>query len=210
MKKKIIVAAVLALSSSVAAAQSGERQGWYAGLDVGYSRLGIGGGDIDGALANQGVAGSTSIDQSDKSYGISGGYRVNRNFAVEAAWESLGSYSYSSPTATDTISGKLKADALSLSALGIYPFTRNWSAYGKLGITRTSTDLTAGSASGATAVSNQSGSSAGWLIGAGLTYDFDAGYYTKLGWDRYERVGDSASTGKGSIDIYQIGVGMRF
>ena len=43
-----------------------------------------------------------------------------------------------------------------------------------------------------------------------MTYDFDGCYYTKLGWDRYERVGDSASTGKGSIDIYQIGVGMRF
>ena len=194
----------------MASAQSGEKDGWYAGLDLGYSRLGISGGDIDGALANQGIAGSTGIDQSDKSYGISGGYRFNRNFAAEAAWESLGSYAYSSPTGTDTINGKLKASALSLSALGIYPFTRNWSAYGKLGITRTSTDLTAGSASGATAVSNQSGSSTGWLLGAGLTYDFDRGYYVKGGWDRYEHVGDSASTGKGSIDLYQIGVGMRF
>src|SRR5262249_37822630 len=158
--------------------------GWYGGLDIGYSRLGISGGDIDGALTNQGIASSTSIDQSDKSYGISGGYRVNRNFAVEAAWESLGSYSFNSTTATQTINGKLKASALSLSALGIYPFTRNWSAFGKLGITRTSTDLNAGSATGATAVSNGSSSGTGLLLGAGLTYDFDGGYYTKLGWDR--------------------------
>ena len=209
MKNKLIVAAALALSSGVAAAQSGEKTGWYAGLDLGYSRLGISGSDIDGALANQSIAGSTSIDQSDKSYGVSGGYRFNRNFAAEAAWESLGSYSYNSPTATDTINGKLKANAVSLSALGIYPFTRNWSAYGKLGVARTSADLTAGSTTGASTVSNASSSGTGWLLGGGLTYDFDAGYYVKGGWDRYDHVGD-ASTGKGSIDLYQIGVGMRF
>jgi len=209
MKNKLILAAALALSSGVASAQSGEKEGWYAGLDLGYSRLGVSGSDVDGALANQGVAGSTSIDQSDKSYGVSGGYRLNRNFAAEMAWESLGSYSYSSPSATDTINGKLKASALSLSALGIYPFSRNWSAYGKLGVTRTSTDLTASSTTGASAVSNASSSSTGWLLGAGLTYDFDSGYYVKGGWDRYDHVGD-ASTGKGSIDLYQIGVGMHF
>ncbi|MBV9189592.1 MAG: outer membrane beta-barrel protein [Betaproteobacteria bacterium] len=210
MKNKLTLAAALALASSAAFAQSGEKDGWYAGLDLGYTRLGISGGDIDGALANQGIASSTSIDQSDKSIGISGGYRFNRNFAAEAAWESLGRYAYSSTTAADTINGKLKPSALSLSALGIYPFTRNWSAYGKLGVTRTEMDLTASSTTGATAVSNQSSSSTGWLVGGGLTYDFDGGYYTKLGWDRYEHVGDSASTGKGSIDLYQIGVGMRF
>lgn len=209
MKNKLIVAAALALSSGVAAAQSGEKAGWYAGLDLGYSRLGTAASDIDGALANQGVAGSTSIDQSDKSYGVSGGYRINRNFAAEMAWESLGNYSYNSPTPNDTINGKLRASSVSLSALGIYPFTRNWAAYGKLGLARTSTDLTAGSTTGASTVANASGTNIGWLLGGGLTYEFDSGYYTKLGWDRYEHVGD-ASTGKGSIDLYQIGVGMHF
>ena len=209
MKKKLIVATVLALSSGVAAAQSGEKAGWYAGLDLGYSRLGTSGSDVDGALAGQGVAGSTSIDQSDKSYGVSGGFRFSRNFAAEMAWESLGSYSYNSPTANDTINGKFRASSVSLSALGIYPFTRNWAAYGKLGLARTSADLTASSTSGASTVANASSTNIGGLFGGGLTYEFDSGYYTKLGWDRYEHVGD-ASTGKGSVDLYQIGVGMHF
>ena len=86
MKNKLILAAALAITSSAAFAQSGERDGWYAGLDLGYSRLGTSGSDIDGALSNQGVAGSTSIDQSDKSYGVTGGYRFSRNFAAEMAW----------------------------------------------------------------------------------------------------------------------------
>ena len=210
MKNKIIFAASLALASGAAFAQSGEKDGWYAGLDLGYSRLGTAGSDVDGALANQGVAGSTSIDQSDKSYGATGGYRFNRNFAAEMAWESLGSYSYTSATANDTINGKLRASAVTLSGLGIYPFTRNWAAYGKLGLARTSTDLTASSTSGASTVANASTTNIGWLLGGGLTYDFDSGYYTKLGWDRYEHVGDASTTGKGSVDLYQVGVGMRF
>lgn len=210
MNKKIIVAAALAISSGLAQAQSMDKAGWYGGLDLGYSKLGLSGGDIDGALANQGVAGSSAVDKSDKSFGINGGYRFNRNFAAEAAWERLGSFGYSSNTGVDTISGKFKADALSLAGVGIYPFTRNWSAYGKLGVAHTEAKLEASSATGATTVSNSTHSSNNLLYGGGVMYDFDGGLFTKLGWDRYQNVGDAGTTGKGSIDTYQLGVGMHF
>ena len=65
------------------------------------------------------------------------------------------------------------------------------------------------SETGATAVSNQSHAGVGWLLGAGLTYDFSGGVFTKLGWDHYASVGD-ASTGQSAIDMYSLGVGMRF
>jgi len=210
MKKKLIAAAVLTLSSGLAQAQSTDKQGWYGGLELGYTKLGLSSGDVDGALANQGIAGTSTLDTSDKSFGINGGYRFNRNFAAELAYESLGSYTYSSNTGVDTINGKFKADALSLAALGIYPFTPNWSAYGKLGLAHTNAKLDASSSTGASAVSGSSHSGTNLLYGAGLTYDFAGGYFTKLGWDRYQSVGDSGSTGKGSIDSYQLGVGLHF
>jgi len=209
MNKKAIAAFVLTLSSGLVAAQSADKAGWYAGLDLGRSRLGMSGADIDGALANQGVGGSSSVDRSDTGFGINGGYRFNRNFAVEAGWARLGDFSYSSNTGTDTIDGKFKANALSLAGLGIYPLTPNWSVYGKAGLARTSVDLEASSETGATAVSNQSHAGVGWLLGAGLTYDFSGGVFTKLGWDHYASVGD-ASTGQSAIDMYSLGVGMRF
>ena len=209
MNKKLIAAA-LALSSGLAQAQSTDKQGWYGGLDLGYTKLGLSSGDVDGALANQGVAGTSTLDASDKSFGINGGYRFNRNFAAELAYESLGSYAYSSNTGVDTINGKFKADALSLAGLGIYPFTPNWSVYGKLGLARTNAKLDASSSTGASPVSGSSHSGTSLLYGAGLMYDFAGGYFTKLGWDRYQGVGDAASTGKGSIDTYQLGVGLHF
>jgi OOP family OmpA-OmpF porin len=211
VKKNAIAAFALAISSGLASAQGYEpKAGWYAGLDLGRSRLGMGGADIDGALANQGLAGSSSVDQSDTAFGINGGYRFNRNFAVEAAWERLGDFAYSSNTGTDTIDGKFKANALSLAGVGIYPLTPNWSVYGKAGLAHTSVDLEASSQTGATAVSNQSHSGTGLLVGAGVTYDLSGGVFTKLGWDHYASVGDSASTGQGSIDLYSVGIGMRF
>jgi OOP family OmpA-OmpF porin len=156
-----------------------------------------------------GAAGSASLDRGDTGFGINGGYRFNRNFAVEAAWERLGDFSYSSNTGTDTIDGKFKANALSLAGLGIYPLTPNWSVYGKAGLARTSVDLEASSETGATAVSNQSHDGIGALVGAGVSYDFDGGIFTKVGWDHYAHVGDG-STGQSAVDLYSLGVGMRF
>jgi OmpA-OmpF porin, OOP family len=210
MIKKSIAALSVALSTGLGTAHAAEpTAGWYAGLDLGRSRLGMSGGDIDGALANQGVAGSSSIDKSDTSYGINGGFRFNRNFAVEAAWERLGDFSYNSNTGTDTIDGKFKASALSLAGVGILPLAPSWSLYGKAGLARTTVDLDANSETGATAVSNQSHDRIGGLIGAGVTYDFNGGVFTKLGWDHYAKVGDD-STGETSINTYSLGVGIRF
>jgi hypothetical protein len=210
MKNKIIAAAALVLSSGLAQAQDAERHGWYGGLDIGYTKLGVSGGDVDGALANQGAAGTSSLDTSDKAFGVDGGYRFNRYWAAEAAWESLGSYTYSSNTGVDTINGKFKATALSLAGVGFYPFSPNWSVYGKAGLAYTQAKLDASSTTGATAVSGASHSGANLVYGAGVRYDFDGPYFAKLGWDRYHNVGDEGSTGKGPIDAYQLGIGMHF
>lgn len=210
MYKKALAAIAVVFSSGLAHAQGVEaKTGWYAGLDLGAGRTGISGSDIDGTLANQGVAGSSSIDKSGTAFGINGGYRLNRNFAVEAAWERLGSFDYSSSAGTDTINGKLEADALSLAGVGFYPLSSAWSLYGKAGLAMTDAKLSANSGTGATPVGGASHTGTGLLVGAGVTYDFNPGFFAKAGWDHYAHVGD-ASTGSGDVDAYLLGVGMRF
>jgi len=115
----------------------------------------------------------------------------------------------SSSPAADTISGKYKAHALSLSGIGILPLRQSWSVYGKAGVARTKTDLEASSGTGAVAVGNASASRSGLLIGAGATYDFNRNVFARVGWDRYAQLG-SDDTGKGHADVYSIGVGYRF
>src|SRR5436189_3460988 len=137
MYRKAIAAAAFVLSSGVVHAQSADKAGWYAGLDVGRSRLGMNGAELDGALANQGIASSASLDQSDTSYGVNAGYRFNNYFALEGAYQRLGSFDDSASTGSDTIDGKFKASALSLAGVGIYPLSSQWSLYGKAGLART-------------------------------------------------------------------------
>jgi len=209
MYKRAIAAVAFVVSCGVVYAQSADKTGWYAGLDIGRSRLGMNGSDVDGAFANQGIASSTSLDQTDTAYGVNAGYRFNPYFAVEGGYMRLGSFDYSASTGTDTIDGKFKASALSLAGVGIYPFSSQWSVYGKAGVTRTDAELEASAESGLTPTENTSHNATGLLFGAGVMYDFDRSFFAKAGWDRYTKVGDS-STGNGPVDLYLLGIGMRF
>ncbi|HXM81551.1 MAG TPA: porin family protein [Burkholderiales bacterium] len=216
MYKKAIIAVTataLVVGAGIARAQSVDgKPAWYGGIDLGRSRLGLGGGDFDNALARQGIGASSSNDRSDTSFGFNVGHLVNRNFAIEGAYTRLGDFDYSaaaSSPAADTITGKYKARALSLSGVGILPLQQNWSVYGKAGLARTKTELNSSSATGALAVGNSSDSRTGLLIGAGATYDISRNVFAKAGWDRYADIGSDA-TGKGHADVYSVGVGYRF
>jgi OmpA-OmpF porin, OOP family len=210
MYKKALAAVAVVFSSGVAQVHAADaKPGWYAGLDVGAGRTGIGASEVDGALANQGVAGSSSVDSSGTAFGVNGGYRLNRNFGVEAAWDRLGRFDYGSNTGADTVNGTYEANALSLAGVGFLPLSNALSLYGKAGLAVTDAKLSASSASGATAVGSTSHTGTGLLVGAGLTYDFEQGYFAKAGWDHYAHVGD-ASTGSGDINTYMVGVGLHF
>lgn len=208
MKKIALAVSVFILSCGSAAAQS---SGWYAGVNLAASRLGMTGNDINGALANQGINNaSTTLHTTDKAAGLEIGYRMSDNFAVEGAYEYLGTFKYESTAGAATVSGKYKARAASLAALGIVPFTPSWSFYAKGGFHYNTVDLNASSSSPAVPVSGKSESRAGWLAGLGLRYDFDNGVYTRAGYEHYAKVGQNGTTGGTAIDLLQVAVGMKF
>jgi OmpA-OmpF porin, OOP family len=214
MQCKLIVGAVAALLAAAngATLAAPSDRGWYGDVDVGRSDLRLNGGDIDNALANQGIAGSSSLDRRDTALGANVGYRLNRNFALEGGYTEFGKFKVQSATsapAADTVDGDYKAHAWSFAAVGIAPLEDGWSLFGKAGAARTTADLTASSETGATAPGGASHSGTGLLLGAGATYDFTDNLYGKVELDRYTRVGDS-STGKGDVDLYTVGVGVRF
>ena len=172
MRKTALAAALaLSLGTGLAHAQSSDSAGWYGGIDVGHSRL-----DADGLSDDTGTA-----------LGIDGGYRVNRNFAVEAGYEHLGNFSPS-----------YQARALSLSGVGILPLEHGFSVYGKLGVARTQADVVGASDHLYTPV-----------VGAGVYYDVAPRVFLKAGLDHYDKVG-GAEISEGSANVYALGVGLRF
>jgi OOP family OmpA-OmpF porin len=208
-----VLAAAVSCGPGAALAQTAVQspdKGVYIGADVGWGS-GPGGGDIDSGFANQGVAGtSTSVDDNQTGWGLQLGYRFNRNWAAELGYKEFGKFDYSSTAPGGGINGSYKVNAWTVSGLYLFPISNsNFSLYGKLGLARTDTDRSVNSQSPGLTAAGASANRTGWLAGFGAQYDFSRNWYTRLGWDHYDRIGDS-STGKTDIDTVNLGVGLRF
>jgi OOP family OmpA-OmpF porin len=212
MNRKAITAVAIGLGAACfSSAQAAGNPGWYGGVSLGRSVEQLGGGAVDGALANQGLTGASSLDHHGTSYNLFAGYEITPYFALEGGYVSLGKFDFSSAVAApaaDTVSGHYEARGVDAAALGILPFADKWSAFGKAGLLYAKTSLDAGS-TGAVAVSDEHHWSTGPLLGAGVGYDLTRNVALRAEWDRYFRVGD-ASTGRGDIDQYTVGVAYRF
>src|SRR5450759_3622892 len=130
------LAALAAIASPFAVADD---SGWYGGVNIGRSRAKIDDPKITSILLGAGLN-TTSIteDNRDTGYKLFGGYKFNRNFAVEGGYFDLGRFSFIANTATTvpagTLSGDIKLRGLNLDAVGILPFTEKFSAFGRAGL----------------------------------------------------------------------------
>jgi OOP family OmpA-OmpF porin len=82
--------------------------------------------DLTRADLDSGVAG---FDDTDTSFGIAAGYRINENFSVELGIQDFGEISASAGGA----SAKIGADAIQLSVIGGVPVSENAGVYAELG-----------------------------------------------------------------------------
>lgn len=211
-RKAIVSVATVVGAFAVPAAHAAGVDGWYVGGALGGSQQHLGGGQIDNALSNQGLTSSSSIDKSDTSLRLFGGYQFNRNFALEGGYVNLGKFNYSSTVsapAADTVNGHLSVHGADLAAVGMLPLGEQFGLFGKAGAFYAQTKLSE-SSGGAVAVGDQSHNSTSPLLGAGLNYDITKKVAVRGEVDRYFRVGDSGSTGRGDIDQYTVGVAYRF
>lgn len=163
MKK--IVAAVL-LSAVVAVPAFAADEGFYAGLSLGDGKPGVS------------PAGAVS-KSSSFIYGGLAGYQYNKNLAVEAQFTGAGK-------STDVAGNTLKADALSLTAVGLLPLNDSFELLGKLGVASTKT-----TSSGLTAT-NLGTTRTGLTYGLGAQYNVSKNLGLRLVWDRYALATSSA------------------
>jgi len=211
-RKAIVSVATVVGAFAVPVAHAAGVDGWYVGGALGGSQQHFGGGQIDNALSNQGLTSSSSIDKSDTSLRLFGGYQFNRNFALEGGYVNLGKFNYSSTVsapAADTVNGHLSVHGADLAAVGMLPLGEQFGLFGKAGAFYAQTKL-GESSGGAVAVGDQSHNGTSPLLGAGLNYDITKKVAVRAEVDRYFRVGDSGSTGRGDIDQYTVGVAYRF
>jgi OOP family OmpA-OmpF porin len=186
--KKIITAVALAagLVSAPAFAQN-----WYVGFGAGIGNLGKTGQDITG-LTN------ATIDDSDKTYTIRGGYRFHPNLAVELGYYDLGKYTFSGRSGSIDVSGSAKAKSYGISLVGIAPVAQNFELYARLGIEESELKANANTAN-LTASDSERQTGATYGIGARYLITKEIGLFAE--WMKNDKI---------EVDSYLFGVDFRF
>ena len=202
------LAALAVIASPFAAADD---TGWYGGVSVGQSSAKIDDARITSDVLGRGFA-TTSIndDDRDTGYKLFGGYRFNKNFALEGGYFDLGRFGFTSTTVpAGTLSGNIKLQGLNLDAVGILPITEKFSAFGRIGVNYAEA-RDSFSGTGAVNVLNPSPSKrdTNLKLGLGLQYDFTPSLGMRLEAERY-RINDAVGN-KGDVDLVSLGLVYRF
>jgi OOP family OmpA-OmpF porin len=163
---------------------------WYTGLGVGYSRVQFFPADFS--------SGGTAIE-SKKNFdaGFRGflGYQINRNWAAEVSYVSVGKFQYRYSRANVTQLDDYKVTGWGFSALPTVPLTDNFSLYGRLGAFFSQTRITfynAGFIVGNNGV-GVVGNGTSLLTGFGVQYFFGGENGFRIEYENFGEVGSACT-----------------
>ena len=184
--------------------------GFYADVDLGQAWY-----PYSTVIDSHGVAlSAVNHSTKDTSWGGIIGYRFTPYFGSEAGFVNLGKGTAPLSDASGATAAQGEARFTSkgptLALTGAVQLA-NLEAYLRLGYLFAHTDLSIVAANGATKLNTAvSTNTAAPFAGVGLRYAFNTHWHLKIELDRYNDVGDRATTGTAYIDVATLGVGCRF
>ena len=127
MNCRRLALATLAAASSFFSAQCLAQP--YVGFSAGQA-------DVDESMVIPGLIDPGGrVDGKDGAFKLFGGYQLNPNFALEAAFVDLGDVSYSGSFAGAPVTGgRIQNSGLNLSAVGVVPLGQSFVLFGKVGM----------------------------------------------------------------------------
>jgi len=212
-------ATALLLSIGVTAAGSAAAGDWYFGLSAGQARadvsneqmIAVGGAAMWPGGINSVSSESSSLDASDFSWSVFGGFRFTKNFALEVSYVDLGRTSYqrqitgiwihgvtipppaSFPLVSGTGEVTLDSAGLAVKALVAAPLGERFDVHANLGVFAYKTDMHASGSVTTGGISRFDRSadddSQALSIGVGFGYRFYGPWTVNLDWQRYMDVG---------------------
>lgn len=202
------VAGLAALSGTGAWAQDA---GWYGGASLGRSAATIDDARINSSLLGSGFS-ATAITDDDRSTGFKafGGYRINKNFAVEGGYFDLGKFGYTAVTVpAGTLNGSIKLRGLNLDLVGIVPLTEKFSVFGRAGLNHAQArDSFSGTGAVLVTNPNPSKTATHYKLGLGLQYALTESLAVRAEAERY-RINDAVGN-RGHVDLVSVGLIYRF
>ena len=202
------LAALALIASPFAAADD---TGWYGGLNIGQSSARIDNAGITSALRRAGfTTSSITSNDSDTGFKLFGGYKYNKNFALEGGYFDLGRFGFTATTVpAGTLNRNIKLRGLNLDAVGILPINERFSAFGRAGLNYAEA-RNSFSGTGRVVVlnSNPSKRDINYKLGLGVQYDFTEAVGMRAEVERY-RINDAVGN-KGDVDLVSVGLVYRF
>ena len=193
-KNVLVLLAAFAISIPAFAADTG---GYLVGM-VGQTKF----KDID-------TTGVTNASVKDTGTGIKlgGGYAFNRNFAVEGAYVDLGKATVSGTFLGVNFSDTRKASGLVVVGVGMLPLGNQFTLLGRAGVINATVkeDASAGGFS-----ASDKSTKVKTTFGIGASYRFTTQFAVRADFDTYRKLGDSNTTGEGTVDMISIGVVYKF
>jgi OOP family OmpA-OmpF porin len=206
---RLLACATLATLASPFA--SADVSNWYGGINLGQSRAKIDDARItSGLLAGRFAVPSIDDDDRDTGYKLFGGYRVNRNFAVEGGYFDLGKFGFTANTLPPgTLNGSIKVKGMNLDLVGILPITERFSAFGRVGANYAHTrDVFSGTGAVTVIRANASARDTNIKYGAGIQFAMTENLGVRGEVERY-RINDAVGN-RGDIDLVSVGLVYRF
>jgi OOP family OmpA-OmpF porin len=166
-------------------------EGYYLGASLGVSEL-----EDDDFFDDGGY----DLDDNDVAFGVFGGYKFNPYFALEGRYTNFGSFEAKDKSKLSKgYSDDIKIDALSVHAVGMYPFgSSGWSVFGQAGVARIGGD--------------DLDTETGYSVGVGVSYNTTENWSFALQGDLYAWESDDAdfSNDDYDFDITTIQLAVRY
>ena len=221
MKPKQIVAMAgaftVAASVSMANAAEADVTGFYIGGNVGSSRAKIDTAGINASVISvfRVASAVTTADESDVGFKLFGGYRFHPNFAVEAGYFNLGKFSATTVTTGPAATGVANVkneNGFNVDLVGIVPINDAFSLFGRVGVqtSKTSIDLAITVPGVGAGAGSTSETSTSYKAGLGAQYDFTKSIGARAEWERYRVPGGASGSSKADVDLFSLGLVVRF
>lgn len=205
----IAVAAGIAALPAVAAAQQpaamqpSSQLGVYVGAGAGVARAQFEGSDF---VPPAGMV----RDEKQNEAGGKGfvGWRLHRYLAVEGGYYNFGTFEASYSGAGTFGKSEHQVDGWGLHAVGVVPFTPNFSAFGKVGAFNGKVDTTVTGAVPANLVTT-SDRSTNFSFGGGVQYDINTRFAVRGEYENFGKLGNSL-TGQLRTDLWSASALFKF
>lgn len=192
---------ILGGASSALAQQARQDTGFYVGGAVGEAKA------KDACTGLGGVGFVGGCDDKDTAWKLFGGYQFNHYLGAELGYVDLGKFSASGTVLGAPATASAEAKGVELVGVVSYPFTPQFSVYGKAGAFRWDVDTRATAGAAAASVGDHG---TDFTLGAGVKYDFTRNLGARLEFQRYNNVGENNTTGQTDINLWTIGLVYKF